>query len=96
MKSRNRIIKRKGADKFSGRTKANKSVIAVGFEIVHKITHKRWLTVSNVRPQRMLDLMSQYNRGRYGWAQVRVKVKAYKEGCKVKRSKTGEVHGIVK
>jgi len=94
--ARRRIIKRKGADKFSGRKIRPKNVIAVGFEIVHKITHKRWLTVSNVRPQRMLDLMSQYNRGRYGWAQVRVKVKAYKEGCKVKRSKTGEVHGIVK
>ena len=89
------IIKRKGADKFSGRS-TGKSVIAVGFEIVHKITEKRWLTVSNVRPQNMLDLISQYNRGKYGWSQMRVKVKAYKEGCKVKRSKTGEVHGIVK
>ena len=93
--ARRRIIKRKGADKFSGRS-TGKSVIAVGFEIVHKITEKRWLTVSNVRPQNMLDLISQYNRGKYGWSQMRVKVKAYKEGCKVKRSKTGEVHGIVK
>ena len=89
-----RIIKKKGADKFTGRGK-NKSVIAVGFEIVHKITEKRWLTVSNVRPQNLLDLISQYNRGRHGWGQVRVKVKAYKEGCKVKRSKRGEKHGIV-
>ena len=94
--ARRKIIKRKGADKFSGRTKAKKGVIAVGCEIVHKITDKRWLTVSNVRPQNMLDLISQYNRGRHGWGQVRVKVKAYKEGCKVKRSKTGEIHGIVK
>ena len=94
--ARRKIIKRKGADKFSGRTKVKKGVIAVGFEIVHKITDKRWLTVSNVRPQNMLDLISQYNRGRHGWGQVRVKVKAYKEGCKVKRSKTGEIHGIVK
>jgi hypothetical protein len=93
---RRRIIKRKGADKFSGRTKAKRNVIAVGFEIIHKITEKRWLAVSNVRPQNMLDLISQYNRGKYGWSQMRVKVKAYKEGCKVKRSKTGEVHGIVK
>ena len=93
--ARRKIIKRKGADKFSGRTKA-KGVIAVGFEIVHKITDKRWLTVSNVRPQNMLDLISQYNRGLHGWGQVRVKVKAYKEGCKVKRSKRGEIHGIVK
>ncbi len=92
--ARRKIIKRKGADKFSGRTKA-KSVIAVGFEIVHKITEKRWLTVSNVRPQNLLDLISQYNRGRHGWGQVRVKVKAYKEGCKVKRIKKGEIHGIV-
>ena len=92
--ARRRIIKRKGADKFSGRSKG-KSVIAVGFEIVHKITEKRWLTVSNVRPQNLLDLISQYNRGRYGWGQVRVKVKAYKEGCKVKRIKKGEIHGIV-
>ena len=93
--ARRKIIKRKGADKFSGRSKG-KSVIAVGLEIVHKITDKRWLTVSNVRPQNMLDLISQYNRGRYGWGQVRVKIKAYKEGCKVKRIKTGEKHGIVK
>ena len=93
--ARRKIIKRKGADKFTGRTKAKKGVIAVGFEIVHKITDKRWLTVSNVRPQNMLDLISQYNRGRHGWGQVRVKVKAYKEGCKVKRSKPGEKHGIV-
>ena len=92
--ARRKIIKRKGADKFTGRSKG-KSVIAVGFEIVHKITEKRWLTVSNVRPQNMFDLISQYNRGRYGWAQVRVKIKAYKEGCKVKRIKTGEKHGIV-
>ena len=92
--ARRRIIKRKGSDKFSGRSKG-KGVIAVGFEIVHKITEKRWLTVSNVRPQNMFDLISQYNRGRYGWAQVRVKIKAYKEGCKVKRIKTGETHGIV-
>ena len=92
--ARRRIIKRKGSDKFSGRSKG-KGVIAVGFEIVHKITDKRWLTVSNVRPQNMFDLISQYNRGRYGWAQVRVKIKAYKEGCKVKRIKTGEKHGIV-
>jgi len=92
--ARRRIIKRKGSDKFSGRSKG-KGVIAVGFEIVHKITEKRWLTVSNVRPQNMFDLISQYNRGRYGWAQVRVKIKAYKEGCKVKRIKTGEKHGIV-
>jgi hypothetical protein len=94
--ARRRIIKRKGTDKFSGRTKIKKGVIAAGFEIVHKITEKRWLTVSNVRPQNMFDLISQYNRGRYGWAQVRVKIKAYKEGCKVKRSKRGEIHGIVK
>ena len=93
--ARRKIIKRKGADKFSGRSKG-KSVVAVGYEIVSKITDKRWLTVSNVRPQNMLDLISQYNRGRYGWGQVRVKVKAYKEGCKVKRSKRGEIHGIVK
>jgi hypothetical protein len=93
--ARRKIIKRKGADKFTGRSKG-KSVIAVGLEIVHKITDKRWLTVSNVRPQNMLDLISQYNRGRYGWGQVRVKIKAYKEGCKVKRIKTGEKHGIVK
>ena len=93
--ARRKIIKRKGADKFSGRTKA-KGVIAVGFEIVHKITDKRWLTVSNMRPQKMLDLISQYNRGRSDWISVRVKVKAYKEGCKVKRSKRGEIHGIVK
>ena len=92
--ARRRIIKRKGADKFSGRCKG-KSVIAVGFEIVHKITEKRWLTVSNVRPQNMLDLISQYNRGQHGWGQVRVKVKAYKEGCKVKRIKKGEAYGIV-
>ena len=92
--ARRRIIKRKGADKFSGRCKG-KSVIAVGFEIVHKITEKRWLTVSNVRPQNMLDLISQYNRGQHGWGQVRVKVKAYKEGCKVKRIKKGEIYGIV-
>ena len=92
--ARRRIIKRKGSDKFTGRSKG-KGVIAVGFEIVHKITEKRWLTVSNVRPQNMFDLISQYNRGRYGWAQVRVKIKAYKEGCKVKRIKTGEKHGIV-
>ena len=92
--ARRRIIKRKGADKFSGRS-TGKSVIAVGFEIVHKITEKRWLTVSNVRPQNMLDLISQYNRGRHGWGQVRVKVKAYKEGCKVKRIKKGEIYGIV-
>ena len=92
--ARRRIIKRKGSDKFSGRSKG-KGVIAVGFEIVHKITEKRWLTVSNVRPQNMFDLISQYNRGRYGWAQVRVKINAYKEGCKVKRIKTGEKHGIV-
>ena len=93
--ARRRIIKRKGSDKFTGRSKG-KGVIAVGFEIVHKITEKRWLTVSNVRPQNMFDLISQYNRGRYGWAQVRVKIKAYKEGCKVKTSKRGEVHGIVR
>ena len=93
--ARSKIIKKKGTDKFTGRGK-NKSVIAVGYEIVSKITDKRWLTVSNMRPQRMLDLISQYNRGRHGWGQVRVKVKAYKEGCKVKRSKTGEIHGIVK
>ena len=74
--ARRRIIKRKGSDKFTGRSKG-KGVIAVGFEIVHKITEKRWLTVSNVRPQNMFDLISQYNRGRYGWAQVRVKIKAY-------------------
>jgi len=92
--ARRKIIKRKGADKFSGRTKA-KSVIAVGFEIVHKITEKRWLTVLNVRPQNMLDLISQYNQRRVGWGQVRIKVKAYKNGCKVKRIKTGEKHGIV-
>jgi hypothetical protein len=90
-----RIIKKKGADKFSGRSKG-KAVIAVGFEIVHKIIERRWLTVSNVRPQNMLDLISQYNRGRSDWVAVRVKVKAHKEGCKVKRSKRGEVHGIVK
>ena len=96
MKSKNRIIKRKGTDKFSGKTKNKHSVIAVGFEIVHKIIERRWLTVSNVRPQNMLDLISQYNRGQHGWGQVRVKVKAYKEGCKVKRSKRGEVHGIVR
>ena len=90
-----RIIKKKGAGKFTGRSKG-KSVIAVGFEIVSKITDKRWLTVSNMRPQKMLDLISQYNRGQHGWGQVRVKVKAYKEGCKVKRIKKGEVHGIVK
>ena len=90
-----RIIKKKGADKFTGRGK-NKSVIAVGYEIVSKITDKRWLTVSNMRPQRMLDLISQYNRGRSDWIAVRVKVKAYKEGCKVKRSKRGEIHGIVR
>jgi hypothetical protein len=89
-----RIIIKKGADKFTGKGK-KKSVIAVGFEIVHKITEKRWLTVSNMRPQRMLDLISQYNRGRHGWGQVRVKVKAHKEGCKVKRIKKGEIHGIV-
>ena len=94
--ARRRIIKRKGADKFSGRAKAKKGVIAVGFEIVHKITEKRWLTVSNVRPQSMIDLITKYNRGKFGWSQMRVKVKAYKEGCKVKRSKTGEVFGIVK
>ena len=94
--ARRRIIKRKGVDKFSGRKIKPKNVIAVGFEIVHKITDKRWLTISNVRPQNLLDLISQYNRGRHGWGQVRDKVKAYKEGCKVKRSKTGEVHGIVK
>ena len=93
--ARRKIIKKKGADKFTGRGK-NKSVIAVGYEIVSKITDKRWLTVSNVRPQNMLDLISQYNRGRSDWIAVRVKVKAYKEGCKVKRSKRGEVHGIVK
>jgi len=93
--ARRRIIKRKGADKFSGRCKG-KSVIAVGFEIVHKITEKRWLTVSNVRPQNMLDLISQYNRGQHGWGQVRVKVKAYKEGCKVKRIQKGETYGIVR
>ena len=92
--ARRRIIKRKGSDKFTGRSKG-KSVIAVGFEIVHKITEKRWLTVSNVRPQTMLDLISQYNRGQHGWGQVRVKVKAYKEGCKVKRIKKGEIYGIV-
>ena len=92
--ARRKIIKRKGADKFSGRSKG-KGVIAVGFEIVHKITEKRWLTVSNMRPQNMLDLISQYNRGRSDWIAVRVKVKAYKEGCKVKRIKTGETHGIV-
>ena len=92
--ARRKIIKRKGADKFTGRSKG-KSVIAVGLEIVHKITDKRWLTVSNVRPQNMLDLISQYNRGRYGWGQVRVKVKAYKEGCKVKRIGKGEKHGLV-
>ena len=92
--ARRKIIKRKGADKFSGRSKG-KSVIAVGYEIVSKITDKRWLTVSNMRPQNLLDLISQYNRGRHGWGQVRVKVKTYKEGCKVKRIKTGETHGIV-
>ena len=92
--ARRKIIKRKGADKFSGRSKG-KSVVAVGYEIVSKITDKRWLTVSNVRPQNMLDLISQYNRGRYGWGQVRVKVKAYKEGCKVKRIGKGEKHGLV-
>ena len=92
--ARRKIMKRKGVDKFSGRGK-KKSVIAVGFEIVHKITEKRWLTVSNVRPQSMLDLITQYNRGKIGWSQTRVKVKAYKEGCKVKRSKRGEKHGIV-
>ena len=90
-----RIIKKKGADKFTGRSKG-KSVVAVGFEIVSKITDKRWLTVSNMRPQRMLDLISQYNRGRSDWIAARVKVKAYKEGCKIKRIKKGEVHGIVK
>jgi len=93
--ARRRIIKRKGSDKFTGRSKG-KGVIAVGFEIVHKITEKRWLTVSNVRPQNMLDLISQYNRGRSDWIAVRVKVKAYKEGCKVKRIKKGETYGIVK
>ena len=93
--ARRKIIKRKGADKFSGRSKG-KSVVAVGYEIVSKITDKRWLTVSNMRPQKMLDLISQYNRGRSDWISVRVKVKAYKEGCKVKRSKRGEIHGIVK
>ena len=93
--ARRRIIKRKGADKFSGRSKG-KGVIAVGYEVVSKITDKRWLTVSNMRPQRMLDLISQYNRGRSDWIAVRVKVKAYKEGCKVKRSKRGEIHGIVR
>ena len=93
--ARRKIIKRKGADKFTGRS-TGKSVIAVGYEIVSKITDKRWLTVSNMRPQKMLDLISQYNRGRSDWIAVRVKVKAYKEGCKVKRSKRGEVHGIVK
>ena len=93
--ARRKIIKRKGADKFSGRSKG-KSVVAVGYEIVSKITDKRWLTVSNMRPQKMLDLISQYNRGRSAWISVRVKVKAYKEGCKVKRSKRGEIHGIVK
>jgi len=92
--ARSKIIKKKGADKFTGRSKG-KAVIAVGYEVVSKITEKRWLTVSNMRPQRMLDLISQYNRGRHGWGQVRVKVKAYKEGCKVKRIKTGEIHGIV-
>ena len=93
--ARRKIIKKKGADKFTGRGK-NKSVIAVGYEIVSKITDKRWLTVSNVRPQNMLDLISQYNRGRSDWIAVRVKVKAYKEGCKVKRIKKGETYGIVK
>ncbi len=93
--ARRKIIKRKGADKFSGRTKAKNGVIAVGYEIVHKITDKRWLTVSNVRPQNMLDLISQYNRGRSDWLAVRVKVKAYKEGCKVKRIKKGEKYGLV-
>ena len=93
--ARRKIIKRKGADKFPGRTKAKKGVIAVGFEIVHKITDKRWLTVSNMRPQKMLDLISQYNRGRSDWISVRVKVKAYKEGCKVKRIGKGEKHGLV-
>ena len=92
--ARRKIIKRKGADKFTGRS-TGKSVIAVGYEIVSKITDKRWLTVSNMRPQKMLDLISQYNRGRSDWIAVRVKVKAYKEGCKVKRSKRGEIHGIV-
>ena len=93
--ARRKIIKRKGADKFTGRSKG-KGVIAVGYEIVSKITDKRWLTVSNVRPQNMLDLISQYNRGRSDWIAVRVKVKAYKEGCKVKRIKKGETYGIVK
>ena len=92
--ARRKIIKRKGADKFTGRTKA-KGVIAVGYEIVSKITDKRWLTVSNVSPQNMLDLISQYNRGRSDWLAVRVKVKAYKEGCKVKRIKKGEKYGLV-
>ena len=93
--ARRRIIKRKGADKFSGRTKAKKGVIAVGYEIVSKITDKRWLTVSNMRPQNMLDLISQYNRGRSDWMAVRVKVKTYKEGCKVKRIGKVEKHGLV-
>jgi hypothetical protein len=69
-----RIIKKKGADKFSGRSKG-KAVIAVGFEIVHKIIERRWLTVSNVRPQNMLDLISQYNRGQHGWGRTKKAVR---------------------
>lgn len=68
---------------------------ATGFEIVHKIPENRWMTV-HMTPQGMFDLISQYNRGRYGWGQVRVKIKACEGYCKVKRSKRGEVHGIVK
>ena len=68
---------------------------ATGFEIVHKITEGRWLTV-HMTPQGMFDLISKYNYKRFGWGQVRVKIKAHEGHCKVKKIKKGEVHGIVK
>ena len=66
----------------------------IGFEIVHKIPENKWITVRTT-PQAMFDLISQYNRGKFGWSQVRVKIKEHKDGCSVKRSKRGEKHGIV-
>ena len=66
----------------------------VGLEVVHKIPKNKWITVRTT-PQAMFDLISQYNRGKFGWSQVRVKIKKHKDGCSVKRIKRGEKHEIV-
>ena len=66
----------------------------VGLEVVHKIPENKWITVPTT-PQAMFDLISQHNRGKFGWSQVRVKIKKHKDGCSVKRIKRGEKHGIV-